>query len=170
MHAKFFGDSYDIVKRFFCRQLRVVGYRVFADPMFTPGAEITSKSYHRLLGTAPVLQRGAPAVRSALFIDPDTGVRGRGGPRYVSFSRLAAEAEDYALVFAFDQSFSRGASTTEAMARKQADLSALGCCTMYYSSHAHFLFVAKRTTAIQQFRSRLVRAGIPKNRLITGGA
>lgn len=35
MNRKFFGDSYDIVKRFFCVELAALGYSVEVEPMFT---------------------------------------------------------------------------------------------------------------------------------------
>ena len=35
MNPSFIGDSYDLVKRFFCFELRALGYKVVVDPMFT---------------------------------------------------------------------------------------------------------------------------------------
>jgi len=35
VNTKYLGDSYDLVKRFFCRELKNLGYQVVADPMFT---------------------------------------------------------------------------------------------------------------------------------------
>lgn len=35
MRPEFFGDSYDIVKRFFCETLRSLGDTVYIDPLFT---------------------------------------------------------------------------------------------------------------------------------------
>jgi hypothetical protein len=163
MHPDHFGDSYDIVKRFFCQELRAAGYEVFADPMFADGAEIPATAYHRLLGAAPVRRRVSRG--SALFLDPGTGVRQRGGRRHISFDRLAEEAKRYALVFAFDQSFSRGESDSTVM-RKLRPIAELGCCAMYYSSHAHFVFVARRAATIRRLRLRLMQSGLPESRLV----
>jgi hypothetical protein len=30
MHADYFGDSYDVVKRFFCQELQALGYGIVA--------------------------------------------------------------------------------------------------------------------------------------------
>lgn len=35
MNPTYFGDSYDVVKRFFCDMARAAGYVVYIDPMFT---------------------------------------------------------------------------------------------------------------------------------------
>lgn len=35
MNPEFLGDSYDLVKRFFCRELVALQYEVVVDPMFT---------------------------------------------------------------------------------------------------------------------------------------
>ena len=44
MNPKFFGDSYDLVKRFLCAELHVVGYCVTVDPMFTGHGTVGKKA------------------------------------------------------------------------------------------------------------------------------
>jgi hypothetical protein len=50
MRPEFLGDSYDIVKRFFCETLRSLGYTVYIDPRFT--GDWSGQSYNRILCTA----------------------------------------------------------------------------------------------------------------------
>ena len=73
MNPAYFGDSYDLVKRFFCRELALLGYSVFVDPMLTGTWSVNEKEFYRLIGAEPV-SRGRPIPqRAALFLDPDTG-------------------------------------------------------------------------------------------------
>ena len=43
MNRRWFGDSYEIVKRFFVDTLKSEGYSVFIDPMFTIGKRKTKQ-------------------------------------------------------------------------------------------------------------------------------
>jgi hypothetical protein len=169
LHRQYFGDSYDLVKRFFVDQLRLLGYRIYADPMFTPGGEVPLAAYYRLLGVPPLQERGGRPARSALFVDPDTGVRSVRGRKHVSFEGLASAAKDHAIVFCFDQAFSRGSAVMPAMQDKLAHLARLGCAGMYFSSHAQFLFLSTRSNVINQLRSHLIKVGLPAARLVQSG-
>lgn len=127
MHADYFGDSYDIVKRFSCQELRTLGYDIVADPMFALGGEAIVEGYCRFLGVR-LMQGEAPSgAQRALFLDPDTGVREKSGPKHLALSQLAEHAGDYDLVFVFDQAFSRSQRCDETMTRKVAGLAELGC-------------------------------------------
>lgn len=166
MHADYFGDSYDVVKRFFCQELRALGYDIVADPMFTSGADATIEDYCHFLGVGLKELKTTSDARRALFLDPDTGVRERRGPRHVTLSELAEHACRYDLVFVFDQAFSRSQERDETMARKIAGLAGLGCHSMYYSSHAHFLFLSRMPDQIRDLRAHLLLAGLPSRRLV----
>jgi hypothetical protein len=106
----------------------------------------------------------------ALFVDPYTGVREKRDPKHVSFSQLAEHASDYELVFAFDQAFSRGAASRqmEQMTEKRRVLIGHGCAVMYYSSHAHFVFVSRRLQILERLRKKIIGCGIPPQRLNIG--
>ena len=75
MNQKYLGDSYDLVKRFFCNILAMLGYEVVIDPMFTGEWNGKEETFYGLIGARPLAK--TPNSRlTALFIDPDTGVRG----------------------------------------------------------------------------------------------
>jgi len=166
MKPSFFGDSYDLVKRFFCVELVTIGYEVVVDPMFTGEWRELEHQFFRLVGARPLDEdsRGK-ASRRALFLDPDTGVNNRGGARHVSIERLAREASENELVFSFDQSFPRQFNPAESMASKLAALNERGCHGMYYDSHARFLFVSREAHALTELHEHLVLLGLPAARL-----
>jgi hypothetical protein len=110
MNQSFLGDSYDLVKRFFCFELSALGYKVVVDPMFTGAWEGREREeFYSLIGIAIDATAPPRSGRTALFVDPDTGIKQKGSKQHVSFDRLAMEASSHALVFSFDQSFSRQA-------------------------------------------------------------
>jgi hypothetical protein len=110
------------------------------------------------------------SVRTALFVDPDIGVNHKGSIKHVSFDRLAQEASSHALVFSFDQSFSRQSKPIEeAMLRKLSALKDRSCYAMYYNSHACFLFVSKQEKPLRELRTHLVSLGLPAERLLEVG-
>jgi hypothetical protein len=62
MNPKFFGDSYDLAKRFFCGALAALDYDVIIDPMFT--GEWNGKEKSNLLGQdRPQRHQSVPAIR-----------------------------------------------------------------------------------------------------------
>jgi hypothetical protein len=167
MNPKYFGDSYDIVKRFFCGVLSDLGYEVFVDSKFTGDWSGKEADFHRLIGASPVVAGESPAENaSVLFLDPDTGVRVRSGRQHVSFSRLAQEANHYDIVFAFDQSFSRNNDARSTMTEKMEMMRSLGCHAMYYNSHARFLFVSREAERLDRLRDHLRGIGLPHLRLL----
>src|SRR2546422_2856577 len=115
MNTDYLGDSYDIVKRFFCQELAALGYTVTAEPMLTGDwCETQKANFFRFIGTrAESVQAGS--ARRALFLDPDTGVREKNGKRHASYQQLQQKAMCSQVVFAFDQSFSRSVKSLEAM-------------------------------------------------------
>jgi hypothetical protein len=171
MNPEFLGDSYDLVKRFFVHEFRALGYEVAVDPLFTGDwAEGEEEAFHRLIDVKHRKELPSTGDRTALFLDPDTGVKGRATRRHVSYDRLAHEAAKHRLVFAFDQSFSRQGSAAEAMARKLNAISSLGLAGLYYDSHARFLFASRQSDAIHEVWLHLQRVGIPSRRLIKSDA
>jgi len=98
MNPTFFGDSYDLVKRFFCRELESLGYFVVIDPMLTGSWDGREHEFYRLVGVTPDAKQ-LTSTRSALLLDPDTGINEKGGSQHVSFDRLAQEASKYEVVF-----------------------------------------------------------------------
>jgi hypothetical protein len=51
MHPNYLGDSYDIVKRFFCAELAHLGYEIQIDPLFTGNwSEKEIDQFFRLVG------------------------------------------------------------------------------------------------------------------------
>jgi hypothetical protein len=166
MNPKYFGDSYDLVKRFFCRELSLLGYSVTVDPLPTGKWSASSvESYHRLIGADAKVSDREISKRTALFLDPDTGINQKGSKAHARFDLLAQEAAIYELVFAFDQSFSRQIKSENVMCEKLSALQSLGCYGMYYDSHARFIFVAKQRSVLSELRLRLLSVGLPESRL-----
>lgn len=167
MNPAFLGDSYDLVKRFFCGELSALGYSVTVDPMFTGNwADGLEDRFFRLIGAVPSTHPATDPQPSALFLDPDTGVSNRPSLRHVPVSQLAARATTYALVFAFDQSFSRQYAPQSVMIQKLDALRQAGCHGMYYDSHARFLFVSRQSARVHNLRTRLLDLGLPATRLL----
>ena len=123
--------------------------------------------FYRLIGVTTGAREGPPAARTALFIDPDTGVHKSHSQKHVSFERLVLEASNHDLVFSFDQSFSRQARVETVMREKVTVLQNLGCYAMYYNSHARFLFAALKWEPLSELRGHLISLGLPASRLLT---
>lgn len=166
MNRDYFGDSYDLVKRFFCRELQSLGYVVVIDPMFTGTWGTDKRKFFRLISAEPKGKSNAASPRSALFLDPDTGVHERGSKRHVTLRRVADEASKHEVVFSFDQSFAYGADATAAMRKKLETLKSLGCHAMYYDSHARFLFASRTPMPLRALCAHLTSLGLPGSRLV----
>jgi len=164
MHPDYLGDSYDIVKRFFCEALRHLGYTVYIDPMFTGEWSGQETAFYRFLGVERLTSTPTSSVPTALFLDPDTGVNRKGSRSHVSYERVVTEAQKHNIVFAFDQGFSRGMAPAPQIREKIAIIAALGCSAIYYDSHARFVFVSRGRSELQRLRSELVSQGLPSSR------
>ncbi len=169
MNPRYLGDSFDIVKRFFCKTIKGLGYDVFIDPMLTGKWEGEELTFYRFLGVRHVREWSSGKRSSALFVDPDTGVNEQGDRKHVSFDRLASELETHALVFAFDESFSHGADAGKVIRGKLDAMSVRGCHGLYYNSHARFLFVAQEAARLVLLRRRLHKLGMPAPKLVEDG-
>ena len=155
------------MKRFFCHEFNVLGYRVAVDPMFTDKWNEQSKAdFFRFIEAKPSDVTTPVPRDTILFVDPDTGIKEKGGSRHVSFDRLVDEASRYTLVFSFDQSFSRGVAPREIMKNKIAELRKRECYAMYYDSHARFLFASLKQQPLRELRAHLLALGLPSERLL----
>ena len=72
MNPAYFGDSYDLVKRFFCRELSVLGYLVEVDAMLTGSWSGTEDSFYRLIGAPAHGKTPTEGGPRALLVDPGT--------------------------------------------------------------------------------------------------
>jgi hypothetical protein len=166
MHTDYLGDSYDIVKRFFCEALRRLGYMVHIDPMFTGEWAGQETIFYRFLGVEPCSPTATPCTSKVLFLDPDTGVNKKGGLWHVSYERVVSEAKKHEIVFVFDQGFSRGRAPKPQMQEKLAAIASLGGSSFYYDSHARFLFVSRERASLEKLRSELLSQGLPSSRFV----
>jgi hypothetical protein len=170
MNPAYFGDSYDIVKRFFCSELRALGYSVAVVPMLTGTWGSSEAKFYRFIGAEPLANLALNSQPVALLFDPDTGVHHKATRRHLSIQQLAAAAQTHELVFSFDQSFSRQHKPAVAMQGKLAALNLQECHGMYYDSHARFLFAATEVCRIAELRDHLISLGMPPTRLLTSGS
>lgn len=72
MNPQWFGDSFDIVKRFFVENLNEIGYRVVVDPMLTGEWNGLEHKFYKFLKAYPLNEKNN--TKSALLLDPDTGL------------------------------------------------------------------------------------------------
>jgi hypothetical protein len=166
MRPEFLGDSYDIVKGFFCETLRSLGYAVYIDPLFTGDWSGQETTFYRFLGVEPYVGTKPAFGSTALFLDPDTGVNEKGSSSHVSYERLINEAKNHSIVFAFDQAFSRAGETGPKLQAKLDQLTQRGCAALYYASHAHFLFISCERQRLDKLRGELLSRGLPASRLV----
>jgi len=170
MNPSKLGDSYDIVKRFFCDVLRAQGYDVFIDPMFTGTWNQHNKClFYQFLGAKNVSDHRPGRRSNAILVDPDTGVWERNTDRqgtHISFNKIAELCQCYRVVFVFDQSFARNRLRSDQIRDKLHALRNQHCSALYYDSHACFLLASCSLKSIRQLRGRLVRLGLPENRLV----
>jgi len=166
MNPQWFGDSFDIVKRFFIANLRETGYQVFVDPMLTGEWNGLENKFYDFLGAAPLESLATSSGRTALFLDPDTGIAPKPTKQHVTVRMIVNYLQEHEIVFSFDQSFSRGGKALEQMGKKLSLLKKEGAAGFYYDSHARFLFSAKSPEVLANLKRHLVTAGLPEKRLI----
>ena len=164
MNPAWFGDSYDIVKRFFVDVLKRTGYSVTVDPMFTGTWQQIEEPFHRFIGAEQLSDAEWLRSRTVLLLDPDTGVGANATRRHVTLGRIVEELERFEIVFSFDQSFSRGQSAEEKMSEKLDGLRKKGAYGFYYNSHAKFLFAARQPNELAPVKDAFVATGLPEAR------
>lgn len=169
MKYKFFGDSYDIAKRFFVSNVSEIGYHVFVDPMFTDEWNDLENKFYKLIGALPLDSQIINNNKTALFLDPDTGVNtnSKTTKKHISIREISKHLEEHEIVFLFDQSFSRNNDFTAQMYKKLDSLKSMGAIGFYYRSHACFLFCAKSYEVLNNLKKQLIRVGLPEERLIS---
>lgn len=171
MHAKYLGDSYDIVKRFWAEQLMGIA-PLFAHPRFIPpGIAPAFVDMVRM----PIFSHSArPTEPFGLFLDPHTGIplptslSRRATVSHAPLSFIEAEFERCGPHYqvCFDQSHDRGSglSRVEQRSRKQEALRVRRIASFYYVSHAPFLFAARDSAVLGFIHRRLLDSGLPSSR------
>jgi len=168
MNPQWFGDSYDIVKRFFTGNIREMGYQVFVDPRLTGEWNGLENKFYGFIGAAPLEMLAISSGRTALLLDPDTGIARKLTKKHVTIGMIVNCLQKHEIVFSFDQSFSRGgdALKIKKMREKLSLLKKEGAAGFYYNSHASFLFSAKSPEVLANLERHLVTAGLPEKRFI----
>ena len=166
MNSQYFGDSFDIVKRFFIGNIREMGYQVFVDPMFTGEWNGLENKFYDFLGAAPLESLATSSGKTALLLDPDTGIGLNPTKQHVTVRMIVNYLQEHEIVFSFDQSFSRGGDALKKMREKLSLLKQEGAAGFYYNSHACFLFSAKSPEVLANLKRHLVTTGLPEKRLI----
>jgi hypothetical protein len=181
---QFFGDSYDVVKRFLLRS--VAPHAEWAAfPMFSH--EVTAQdisSFEAFLGVrvvSPVALTvstnradyfAAMAHHRHIFLDPDTGIKLNPSTRadsikYVFGPELETlcRESNQRLLLVFDQSVPRGGER-KAIARKLAHFNERGIVGFAYLSHACFVVLSDSESACHAARASLLASGLPNSRLV----
>lgn len=168
MKDEYFGDSFDIVKRFFVRQLRSSGFAVTIDPTYL---EDMAKADEFVAFVGAHAQHVLTPNDAVLFLDPDTGI-GSGSKRsHITIQQIADLACDHAGILCYDQSFAHAkyAETLTRMKAKLEEVEAHNVSGFYYDSHARFLFASKSHDALDRMRSAILVTGLPVHRLVSCG-
>ncbi len=141
-----------------------MGYQVFADPMSKDDWKDVILKYYLFIGASPLPSEGNDS--KVLFVDPDTGVSKKNTNQHISINSLLEKLEEFEIVFAFDQSFSRVGDQVIKMKEKLSQISATGNYGFYYNSHAKFLFCCKFEEKLINVVKQLLSTGLPEERII----
>lgn len=164
LNPQWFGDSFDIVKRFFVENLNAIGYQVLVDPMFTGEWDGLEHDFYHFLKAYPLTEKSSS--KSALLLDPDIGVGRKKSKQHVTIKYIADQLSRHDVVFSFDQSFSRGGNHTDKIKEKLTLLQETGNHGFYYDSHARFLFAAESIDTLKEIEHQLIASGLPASRLL----
>lgn len=185
MNMRYFGDSYDLVKRSFLSWLRDLG-RWSIQPMFTEEvAAPEAERYASLLGGEVVshaqLRRDTDRVEffassrytKNLLVDPDIGLRaeatGGKAPCYVTYSELAelARCRPKYLTLVYDQCVPRANDEVRRdwLRDKLEAIRAQGLFGLYYVSHAPMLVASRTREVLDAARANLLER-LPEGRLL----
>lgn len=184
MRMQFFGDSYDVVKRFLLHTVAPEA-KWTALPMFTH--EVTADdiaAFEAFLGVRVASPRvmmkstdrathlSALANHRHVFLDPDTGIKlkpsnGAKATKYVFGPELVSLCKQSRgrLLLVFDQSVPRG-KERKAIAKKLAYFRERGLHGFAYLSHACFLVLSSSESQCCAARKRLLASHIPNARLV----
>lgn len=182
---EYFGDSYDVVKRFLLRSLGpTASWDAF--PMLTHEvSELDLAAFEEFLG----VRIASPGVLAAevdraqhlrvmpnrlyVFLDPDTGIKlkpcgGARSAKYVFGPELVDLCLDdpQRLVLVFDQSFSRNEEREQSMNDKLAYFYGRGVHSFAYLSHACFVVLSASRPVLDSAFDRLIKTGLPASRIL----
>ncbi|HEY5883212.1 MAG TPA: hypothetical protein VIT88_00910 [Pyrinomonadaceae bacterium] len=186
MKLKYFGDSYDLVKKSLIAWLSEFGSWV-THPMFTEEFKPEDAGkFSRLLET-PLLsvevltpQTNREEYFSScqkaghLFLDPDTGVRlercrGKKSRKFVFGPELVewCDHRPKALTLIFDQSYSREFKKEILLQNKLKYFADNNIFGVAYDSHATFLLLGADPDLVKAAREKLLEvSGLPPHRLV----
>lgn len=167
MNKKWFGDSFDIVKRYFIENLREIGYDVVYDSTMLSGEwDELEQKFYLFLGVSPISE--TKNIKSALLLDPDTGIGRKKTKKHITIDMVTSYLQNHEVVFTFDQSFSiaNSADNKIKMKEKLGLLKEKGKFGLYYNSHAKFLFAANSLEHLNAVEQRLLSSGLPRCRLL----
>lgn len=171
MNPSWYGDSFDLVKRFFVSALKNTGFSVEIAPMLTGDWDADSLcSFYNLLGGVERETNKQSTTKRALLVDPDTGIGPKAGAKHTTIGNVVKYASEYIIVIVFDQSFSRNKDPASVMDQKLFELGKHGTYGFYYDSHARFLVCSNDPNALNDYKRSLVPQGLPLNRLRTPDA
>ena len=161
MDQRYLGDSYDLVKRFFCQILSPIASLYAHEKFVPPGIR---EAYTKLTGIQVFGTR--PEGRFGVLLDPDTGATdGHVTRKHASLQFIADVNREFrpAYIVCFDQSYHRKHKNDKKEQRlaKLLRLRALGLQSFYYSSHAPFLFAAESREVVDVIFDLLRFEGIP---------
>jgi len=166
MRENYLGDSYDLVKRFWCASLKPIA-PLYAHARFAP-AEIRARYTAVML--IPILE-SQPRGRFGILLDPHTGIPlsdesfdgATGSLASLPFVVQVNKELRPNYMICFDQSYHRQHGLTREDQRdlKREFLRERGIESFYYVSHAPFLFVAPKRKILAGIRDRLTSLGIP---------
>jgi hypothetical protein len=105
--------------------------------------------------------RDAEPGKTALFLDPDTGITKHATKKHTTIRHISEQLELHELVFVFDQSFSRGRPVVPQLEAKLRELARLHVHAFFYDSHAHFLFASRSPGTLAALRAALIDVGLP---------
>ena len=182
MRMCYFGDSYDIVKKFLIHSLAPdAEWVVF--PMFSHqvksgdiqafeeflGIQVISKSV--ITKDNRIDSLASLGHYQHIFIDPDIGislkpsnsVKHISGPELVNICHEGRNR----LLLVFDQSFNRG-KMDEEIAEKLSYFKKQNIYGFTYRSHACFVVLSASKAAYKNAYNRLLGSGLPRKRLILG--
>jgi len=166
MRAKYLGDSYDLVKRFWSESLRDVA-PLFAHPRFVPQA---IRAQYTGVTSIPILC-SPPNRPFGILLDPDTGIplpdrplkqaTASHAPLLFLVQTIAELHPDY--MVCFDQSYHRRHELSKERQReaKRKFLRERGILSFYYVSHAPFLFMSESVETLAAIGDRLMSLGVP---------
>lgn len=183
MRMQFFGDSYDVVKKFLLQSVSP-GAEWAAFPMFSHDVTAEEVSaFERFLGVRVVSSESLTestnraqhlatlAGHSHIFLDPDTGIKLKftraDSVKYVFGSELTVLCKQVPerLLLVFDQSVPRGGEK-KAMERKLAHFKSEGISGFAYLSHACFVVLSASESTCVRARANLLAAGLPSSRFV----